>query len=1114
VNAPSCAAAPKPPSQQLGRMVLFSALAMLALGVLNTVVTLPGAVTAESFLSLGSARIDELQAISSAWARLVVFHAGVLNVDLQEVSIAYLSLDTVFFVPLYGALLLEIARLMGGSRARLLGGLTVALMAVDLIENAAGLAKLSVVAGATGSTATRWEAIVAAALAFALGYAFWNRQTAGNRILGELSAAKWENARLRWRQAMTATLIFVVAIIVAAALAGAGVASGALTKLLVSSSLGSHVDKQVLLGLVAVVLLAAGLGWLFRPSTPHADIGAVRRGIADIVLRTRYVLIVLAVFIGLTLGLDQSRDVAIGIADAMLSRDAGWAWPSFALTVLAVWALSFSCWLWARLVCRMPGTATSPRTAISGAAREALQNVARGTARVLGLAPPFVVAVMSGLAARDAVWAAAYSRPPVVLTPLLLLLCGAVSLLGAVLFLWGREDAGRKVKEVYYDDPALDGNWMTTIAAEKYRFMWGKGPGPTALAVLALLTAIAVRCLVSVVETHVPLAVCVIVLTLVAWLGFLGWLSLKERREARPWALAIIVVAAAIGYCGFADNHIVRIVRADSSGILPAPGAQILGTLLLATCVVVAATVLVRNAIKTQAQRPAGLAWGWVLTIAAVVGIAVLIGVDRLSYRPSPFTAIPFRPTLDQAFDQWADVLVKDRSVIDSDGRHVFLVTSEGGGIRAAYWTARVLRELRQHLAKFDDRTFMMSGVSGGAVGEAVYVGCDSGDSSGAAVEDAALLSCINRFGRSDILTPMIGAWLFEDALARVLPTSLPKMWGPRATLCIQPGCGFLSRGLWFEQALERAVPRLRTGIVSLEQPRGARVPQLFLNSTWVETGDRAVASAVRVDWSTSFPEALDQLGYAAEGGPQSPRPPVDMPLSAAAHNSGRFTFVNAIGVLRNAGDQAGHLADGGYFDNSGSHTAIDVLVGFRSWLDGVRCTQRGAETCAWLRTLRPRILVIQNGITVNCDFQDASPAQLDCLRRQWRIAPDLKSDPIYDPGQPAASSRLRLFADLAGPLVAFVNVGGTGGNGRRAEALMQAACRKFLPAEEYEDDQQDCAVQIAQRTDGVLYPLGWYLSPTAREALDKKASCEVRVQVMHEERCKTGAEDCDCRRD
>jgi len=157
VNAASSVAAPRPPSQQLGRMMLFAALAMLALGVLNIVVTLPGNITAESFLSLGPARLDELQAILSAWARLVVFHAGALNVDLQEVSIACLGLDTVFFVPLYGALLLAIARRMGGSRARLLGSLTVGLMAMDLIENASGLAKLSIVAGLIGHSAVRWQ---------------------------------------------------------------------------------------------------------------------------------------------------------------------------------------------------------------------------------------------------------------------------------------------------------------------------------------------------------------------------------------------------------------------------------------------------------------------------------------------------------------------------------------------------------------------------------------------------------------------------------------------------------------------------------------------------------------------------------------------------------------------------------------------------------------------------------------------------------------------------------------------------------------------------------------------------------------------------------------------
>src|SRR5262249_49414849 len=146
---------------------------------------------------------------------------------------------------------------------------------------------------------------------------------------------------------------------------------------------------------------------------------------------------------------------------------------------------------------------------------------------------------------------------------------------------------------------------------------------------------------------------------------------------------------------------------------------------------------------------------------------------------------------------------------------------------------------------------------------------------------------------------------------------------------CTQPGCGFMSRGLWFEQGLERAVPRLRDGIAQTARVENGRLPQLFLNSTWVESGDRAVASGVRVDWNTYFPEARDQISYAIEGGSGQ----ADMPLSAAAHNSGRFTYVNAIGVLRRGdAEDSGHLADGGYFDNPGAHTTLDVLNAFTRW--------------------------------------------------------------------------------------------------------------------------------------------------------------------------------------
>jgi hypothetical protein len=63
---------PPPPRQQLGRMILFTALAMLALIVLSIVLTLPGNVGPENFLGFGSDRSgqDELQATVRAWHRL------------------------------------------------------------------------------------------------------------------------------------------------------------------------------------------------------------------------------------------------------------------------------------------------------------------------------------------------------------------------------------------------------------------------------------------------------------------------------------------------------------------------------------------------------------------------------------------------------------------------------------------------------------------------------------------------------------------------------------------------------------------------------------------------------------------------------------------------------------------------------------------------------------------------------------------------------------------------------------------------------------------------------------------------------------------------------------
>src|SRR5262245_56735992 len=75
-------------------------------------------------------------------------------------------------------------------------------------------------------------------------------------------------------------------------------------------------------------------------------------------------------------------------------------------------------------------------------------------------------------------------------------------------------------------------------------------------------------------------------------------------------------------------------------------------------------------------------------------------------------------PSIEQRFAEWHGRMpAGDRSV-------VFLAAADGGGIRAAYWTATVLGALDEGETRaFRNRLFAVSGISGGTLGAAVYAG-------------------------------------------------------------------------------------------------------------------------------------------------------------------------------------------------------------------------------------------------------------------------------------------------------------------------------------------------------------------------------------------------------
>jgi hypothetical protein len=271
--------------------------------------------------------------------------------------------------------------------------------------------------------------------------------------------------------------------------------------------------------------------------------------------------------------------------------------------------------------------------------------------------------------------------------------------------------------------------------------------------------------------------------------------------------------------------------------------------------------------------------------------------------------------TLEMYFRQWwTDLTAEDTA---TGPVPVVLVAAEGGGIRAAYWTAAVLAALEDQTAKsprpFSRHVFAISGVSGGALGASTY----------SAIVARRIVHPNDEAGRTrlrevdevlgrDFLSPTLATMLFPDLLQRFLPLPL-----------------FRDRAISLEESWERAWDlshpddqgRFLAPFHNLWRDTGYSVPLLFLNSTVVETGQRAVVHPLG-----SYPAG--ETGPFADALDVSHLMGTELPLSTAAHLSARFTYVSPAGLVDTRRTNAPRwirLVDGGYFDNSGTATLQEI---------------------------------------------------------------------------------------------------------------------------------------------------------------------------------------------
>jgi hypothetical protein len=258
----------------------------------------------------------------------------------------------------------------------------------------------------------------------------------------------------------------------------------------------------------------------------------------------------------------------------------------------------------------------------------------------------------------------------------------------------------------------------------------------------------------------------------------------------------------------------------------------------------------------------------------------------------------------------------------------VYIVATAGGGHYAAYHAALVLARLQDQCDNFAQHVFAISGVSGGSLGAGVFsslvdrsapqqVGEKCGEPRGTKYANA-----VEAYFRNDFLSPILFYALGSDLFQRFLPFPVNSY----------------DRALGLEYAIEQAWPDAERalGLSPGENPlRGGfkqrwsntrAAPALVLNTTRVDTGQRILFSPFRLlvtspIWSEPAKTAW-QLGLRS-----------DLRTSTAIGLSARFPIISPAGEfdgveidwsLKQHPRRVG-LVDGGYFENSGTATAMDL---------------------------------------------------------------------------------------------------------------------------------------------------------------------------------------------
>ena len=302
-------------------------------------------------------------------------------------------------------------------------------------------------------------------------------------------------------------------------------------------------------------------------------------------------------------------------------------------------------------------------------------------------------------------------------------------------------------------------------------------------------------------------------------------------------------------------------------------------------------------------------------------------------------SATAARQPLDKLFDQWVKTCAPDKGAVQP-----IIVAVSGGASRAGLWGAAVLDHVLQAQQPGGPALFAVSSVSGGSLGTAGAMSLLSLESSPCRATGLASLrpntddKTVPLAG--DALGPLLGGWLLDD---------IPRSAFEPIAAVIQSALGHRPNGGDSAEAIEHGFEDLWSRALQKSPLKGAPewdqpflslfytdntgtyrsgMPLWFGNGTDATTGNRVITAPIlapdKPDSKSPWPFRGARDFHTLMG--------ADVPIATAVNNTARFPYLEPFGEMLplNGKKQAGSLIDGGYFENEGLQTALDLAEWLR----------------------------------------------------------------------------------------------------------------------------------------------------------------------------------------